>query len=294
MDGISNSRLFITVIFDVFTLDSMRKTAVRTIIAGLYFYLIEFLEANYLVIDFQVPTYIFYLLGYVLVMLLYFKVGSSYYRWYEGRKYWSYLGTHGKNLANKMNTILPKEDKENRKWFCKMITNHAYSLRGDLRGTDPLEDVYEIEPGFRESLKKTDDIPNHITSIMAAKLNTMYTTKQIAKYQYLNLNKYVNEIVEINEQCRGIREIPTPASYTQHLRIFLTMFTLCLPFGFIHDHDFIMTFVMMVIYGAYEGCIVVSEEIEQPFGTDKYDIPLDDICYSLKKHTHQLLQVEYK
>ena len=55
-----------------------------------------------------------------------------------------------------------------------------------------------------------------------------------------------------------------------------------------------MIFIMMVIYGAYEGCAVVTEEMEEPFGLDRYDIPLDDICYSLKKHTHQLLNVELK
>jgi putative membrane protein len=287
-------KLMYTVVFDVFSLASLRKTAVRTIIAGLYFYLIEYLEDQWIEIDFHIPQYIFYLLGYILVTLFYYKIGTSYYRWYDGRKYWSYLGTRGKNLSQQMNAVLDKEDHANRKWLAKMITNHAYSLKANLRGSDPLEEIYEIEPGFKENLKAVKDKPNYIVSLIADKLNMLCVTGVIKQYHFLSMNRYMNDLIEINEQCKGIRKVPSPSSYTFHLRTFLILFTICLPFGFIHDHNFVMTFVMMIIYGAYEGSLVVTEEMEEPFGLDKYDIPLDDICYSIKKHTHQLLGVELK
>src|SRR6187402_3424113 len=92
-------KLMYTVVFDVFSLASIRKTTIRTILAGMYFYALEFLEDNYIDISFHIPQYIFYLLGYILVTLFYYKIGTSYYRWYDGRKYWSYLGTRGKNLS---------------------------------------------------------------------------------------------------------------------------------------------------------------------------------------------------
>lgn len=288
------SKMMITVMFDVFTLASLRKTAIRTLIAGCYFFAVEFIEDNYIDIDFYIPTYIFYLLGYILVTLYYYKIGTSYYRWYDGRKYWSYLGTRGKNLAQQMNSILSKDDHASRKYFAKMITNHAYALKAHLRGTFSMDEIYEVEPGFKETLKKEKDRPNYIVSEIATKMNDMCIQGKIQPYQFLGMNRYMNDLVEIDEQCKGIRKVPSPSSYSTHLRVFLILFTLCLPFGFIHSHNFIMVFLMMIIYGAYEGCSLVTEEMEEPFGLDKYDIPLDDICYSLKKHTHQLLQVELK
>ena len=283
-----------TVTIDVFSLASLQKTAIRTIIAGLYFFALEYLEDNFIDINFYIPQYIFYLLGYILVTLFYYKIGTSYYRWYDGRKYWSYLGTRGKNLAQEMNAILEKDDHVSRKFFAKMITNHAYSLKADLRKADPYEEIYEIEPGFKDSLKEIKDKPNYIVSLIADKLNDLYKAGTVKQYHYLKLNRYMNDLVEIDEQCKGIRKVPSPSSYTFHLRVFLMLFTICLPFGFIHEHNFAMIFIMMIIYGAYEGCVVVTEEMEEPFGLDKYDIPLDDICYSIKKHTHQLLGVELK
>ncbi len=287
-------KLMYTVVFDVFSLASLRKTAIRTTLAGMYFYSLEYLEDNYIDINFHIPQYIFYLLGYILVTLFYYKIGTSYYRWYDGRKYWSYLGTRGKNLAQQLNSILEKDDHETRKWFAKMITNHAYSLKANLRGDAPLDEIYEVVPGFKEELKAVKDKPNYIVTLISDKVNEMCTSGKIKTYQFLGMNRYMNDLVEINEQCKGIKKVPSPSSYTFHLRTFLILFTICLPFGFVHDHNFMMTFIMMIIYGGYEGSLVVTEEMEEPFGLDKYDIPLDDICYSLKKHTHQLLNVELK
>ena len=271
-------KLMYTVVFDVFSLASLRKTAFRTSLAGIYFYTLEHIEENYLDINFHIPQYIFYLLGYILVTLFYYKIGTSYYRWYDGRKYWSYLGTRGKNLSQQMNSILDKDDHVTRKWFAKMITNHAYSLKANLRGDDPLAEIYEVTPGFKDELKAVKDKPNYIVTLISDKVNELCTSGKIKTYQFLGMNRYMNDLVEINEQCKGIKKVPSPASYTFHLRTFLLLFTICLPFGFVHDHNFMMTFIMMIIYGAYEGSLVVTEEMEEPFGLDKYDIPLDDIC----------------
>jgi len=287
-------KLTYMVVLDVFSLASLRKTAFRTLIAGVYFFAVEYLEDNYFEINFHIPTYIFYLLGYILVTLFYYKIGTSYYRWYDGRKYWSYLGTRGKNLAQQMNSVLDKDDHKNRKYFAKMITNHAYALKAHLRGTFSMDEIYDVEPGFKDALKAEKDRPNYIVSLIANKMNEMCTVGTIKPYQFLGMNRYMNDLVEIDEQCKGIRKVPSPSSYSTHLRTFLILFTICLPFGFIHQHNFMMVFILMIIYGAYEGCSVVTEEMEEPFGLDKYDIPLDDICYSLKKHVHQLLDVELK
>ncbi len=289
-----SAKLAYTIIFDVFSLASLQKTAIRTLLAGVYFFTLEYVEDNYININFYVPQYLFYILGYILVTLFYYKIGTSYYRWYDGRKYWSYLGTRGKNLAQQLNAILDKEDHTERKYFAKMITNHAYSLKAELRKSNPVEEIYEVEPGFKDSLKDIKDNPNYILSLIGVKLNQLYKSGKIKQYHFLSLNRYMNDLVEIDEQCKGIRKVPSPSSYMKHLRLFLILFTICLPFGFIHAHNFVMIFFMMIMYGAYEGCLVVTEEMEEPFGLDKYDIPLDDICYSIKKHTHQLLEVELK
>ncbi|MCU0428453.1 MAG: hypothetical protein MUF42_00650 [Cytophagaceae bacterium] len=280
------------VVFDVWSLKSIKKTTILTLLAGTYFYFIEYIESHYFLIDFYIPGYIFYLLGYVLVMLFYFKVNTAYYRWYDGRKYWSYLGTHGKNLAGKLNAVLPPDDHETRNFFAKMITNHAYALKANLRRTRSLEEIYEVYPGFKESLAEVKDIPTHLISQILNRITELYKQGIISDYLYLNMHKYVDEAIDIDEQCRGIRKVPSPSSYTFHLKTFLFLFTLTLPFGFVHDHNALIILVMMVIYGAYAGTSVVSEEIDEPFGTDKFDIPLEDICYSLKKHVHQLLKVE--
>ncbi|MCS6824304.1 MAG: hypothetical protein NZ529_08410 [Cytophagaceae bacterium] len=285
--------LFFKVAFDVFSLSSTRITARNTLIAGVYYISIEYLEKYHLTIEIHVPTYIFYLLGYVLVMLLYYTVNTAYYRWYEARKCWSYLGTHAKNFAIKLSAVLEPNDSENRNFFGSMIVNHVYALKADLRYTTVKKnEIIEVEPGLYEIVKNDQDPPNYIIGRIEARLNELLKQGKLATYQFVNLNKYISEAIELVGQCRGIRKVPSPRSYKFHLRTFLFLFAVILPFGFIHEHDWLMILVMIVIYGAYEGCIIISEEVDEPFGEDEYDIPMEDICYSIKKHVKQALRFE--
>ena len=70
-------KLMYMVVFDVFSLASLRKTAIRTLLAGSYFFALEYIEDNYIDINFRIPQYIFYLLGYILVTLFYYNAADA-------------------------------------------------------------------------------------------------------------------------------------------------------------------------------------------------------------------------
>ena len=44
-------------------------------------------------------------------------------------------------------------------------------------------------------------------------------------------------------------------------------------------------------YYFFAGCEVISQEIDDPFGNDKNDLPIDDICYSVKKAVKALVKL---
>ncbi len=48
----------------------------------------------------------------------------------------------------------------------------------------------------------------------------------------------------------------------------------------------------MIIFYALVGLEAIGEEIEDPFGQDENDLPIDAICRSLKKSVNAILKVQ--
>src|SRR5690606_10363782 len=73
------------------------------------------------------------LLGFVISMLLVFRTNTAYDRWWEGRKQWGELVNASRNLAIKINTLIPHEDIESRMFFKRSIPLYAKVLKLHLR-----------------------------------------------------------------------------------------------------------------------------------------------------------------
>jgi putative membrane protein len=46
---------------------------------------------------------------------------------------------------------------------------------------------------------------------------------------------------------------------------------------------------MLILY-ALAGLEIIAEEIENPFGTDPNDLPIDQICKNIRKHVGEILE----
>jgi predicted membrane chloride channel (bestrophin family) len=45
--------------------------------------------------------------------------------------------------------------------------------------------------------------------------------------------------------------------------------------------------VVLILY-AFASLELIAEEIENPFGTDANDLPIDSICINIKKHVNEI------
>jgi ion channel-forming bestrophin family protein len=96
-----------------------------TIVTGVYTWFLVFLEFEILHIDFRPAPAIFSLLGIVLGLMLVFRTNTAYERWWEGRRLLGTLVNNSRNFALKLDSFLPKADKESREFFAVMIPNKA-------------------------------------------------------------------------------------------------------------------------------------------------------------------------
>ncbi len=93
--------------------------------------------------------------------------------------------------------------------------------------------------------------------------------------------------------CERIHRTPLPFAYVVHLRRAMIIYCLTLPFALLGPSQIWVTpletfFLCYVFFGIEE----IGVEIEDPFGDDENDLPLEDICASILKNTQDLSTIQ--
>jgi len=285
--------IWFSIIFDFFKTRTLRKLSASVLVVGLYTFACDYAENEIFHIDFKPPSTIYSLLGIVLGLLLVFRTNTAYDRWWSGRILLSTLSSNGRNFAIKLNAILPKNDLANRLFFSKMIANHAFAMKENLRGGVNYDELTETDENLFPHLQSVYHVPNEIMALVSERITELYRQEKITDAQLLDLNKYTDVATEVVGSCERIRTSPVPFSYAIHLKKFIFFFTVILPFGFIHDLGYWSVVIIMLIFYALVGLEAIGEEIEDPFGQDENDLPIDGICKSIKNSVSALLRVEY-
>jgi putative membrane protein len=282
--------LWYAVIFDFYRTPTLRKILIYSLLAGLYTGVLDYLENYVLHVDFKPPTVVFTLMGTVLGLLMVFRTNTAYDRWWSGRILLSNLTNSNRNFAIKLNAYLSVDDKINRKFFAVMIANHAYAMKENLRSGVKWDELEEMESGYLERLQHAYHVPNEIITIINERIIEIYKAGKITDPQLLELNKHTDIATDVNGSCERIRTSPVPFSYNVHLKKFMIFFAAIMPFGFIHELDYWSVIIVMLVFYALAGLDAIGEEIEDPFGQDENDLPIDKICKTIKSSVKTVLR----
>lgn len=229
------------------------------------------------------------LLGFVISLLLVFRTNSAYDRWWEGRKQWGALVNNCRNASLKINAILPKNLKEDRMYFKKLIPAYVFTMKEHLR--DGVSET-QIKTNDLENLNlNSNHIPNSIASLIYDRIHLLYKQNYISGDQLITIDKEIKSFTDIIGACERIKNTPIPFSYNLFLKKFIFIYTLTLPFGLAHDFHYwtvpISTFTLY-IFGSLE---LLAEEIEDPFGRDSNDLPTDELSEKIKENVNDIIKV---
>lgn len=227
------------------------------------------------------------LLGFVIGLLLVFRTNSAYDRWWEGRKQWGTLVNVSRNFLIKLNAILPENDVENRKYFARNVANFSFALKEHLRkGVE----FNQLELSDEDTIKKWNHVPNAISTNVQKRVNSLHKDGLISGDQLINLDNEMRVFTDVLGACERIKKTPIPFSYNLFIKKFIFLYTTTLPFGMAYDFQYwtipIATSILY-IFGSLE---LLAEEIEDPFGNDSNDLPLDEISSTIKKNLYEIIE----
>ncbi|CAN5299736.1 bestrophin family ion channel [soil metagenome] len=282
--------------------DTVRKLLPILIAIGVYSFVIVYIFEFFGLSDnqhFKNLSLMHTLLSFVISMLLVFRTNTAYDRWWEGRKLWGALVNNSRNMALKMDQLLDPSHTESRQFFRTMIPNFAYALKNHLRQRSPEKEFTDSATFGIQDLHLSEHVPQQITMAIFGKINDLQRQGTLLPEHLLFLNPEIQSFMDICGACERIKNTPIPFSYSSFIKKFIFTYCATLPLGYVYTLHFLVVPLVVFVFYVLASLEVIAEEIENPFGTDDNDLPLDTICKGIHTtvtqsfdHTTRLAQAE--
>ena len=291
-----NPKEWFTFIFRIHKSDTLRKLFPLMVGIAVYCGIIVYLEREYF--ELPIDSYIknipmmHALLGGAISLLLVFRTNSAYDRWWEGRKQWGDLTNNSRNLALKLNAILPKEDAANRAFFRKIIPAYAFSLKNHLLSHKADWELFDrhVDSEIQRQINKDKHIPNQVAALIMNKIGTLQKQGLLSEMQLFILNEELRSFTNICGACERIKNTPIPYSYSVFIKKFVFGYVMTLPFGYMFSLGYLSIPITLFIFYVLASLEIIAEEIEDPFGGDTNDLRLEKMALNIHHNVDDILQ----
>lgn len=287
-----NPKDWLTFLFKFHKSDTLRQLFPLIILIGIYSGLVCFIEIEYFGINdksyIKNITIVHGILSFVISMLLVFRTNTAYDRWWEGRKLLGSLVNNSRNLAIKLSAILDNADVENRAYFKKVISAYAHALKNHLRQESTRVELFD-DAVLNKKINTEKHVPNQIALMLIKQVNRLHVQNLITKEQYLNLNLELLSFTDVCGACERIKNTPIPYSYSAFIKKFIFIFVLTLPLGYAFTLSYYIVPAVCFIFYVLASLELIAEEIEDPFGKDTNDLPMDKIATNIHKNVYDIL-----
>lgn len=228
------------------------------------------------------------LLGFAISILLVFRTNTAYDRWWEGRKLWGSLVNNSRNLAIKLNAILGANNKDDKSFFNRIIPIYAKALMHHLRAEKTRLMLDEIDhPELNIDTSK--HIPNQVAKIIFEKVYSLQKKGIITPDDTRLMSLELSSFTDVCGACERIKNTPIPYSYSAFIKKIVFFYVLSLPIGLSFSLSYYCIPIVALVFYVMVGLELVAEEIEDPFGADENDLPMEKICSNIQKHVNEIL-----
>jgi putative membrane protein len=281
-----NPKDWSTFIFHIHKSDTFRKLWPLMLAVAIFSGLVAFAELNFF--QLSKSSYVtnigmmHSLLGFVLSMLLVFRTNTAYDRWWEGRKLLGSLTNVSRNLALKVKAL--KLTEEDVRFFEYGIPKYAFALKEHLR-----ERMYFGKNSLLIEVEEGKHVPNQIAGSLINRLYELLEKGAISQEQFIVLSGDFNQFTDICGACERIKNTPIPYSYSAFIKKFIFIYVITLPIGWVFSLGYFVVPIVPFILYVLASLELIAEEIENPFGEDANDLPVDQICTNIEKHVEEIL-----
>lgn len=237
---------------------------------------------NYFGVDIHIPVNDVSLFAAALSLLMVLRTNSAYDRWWEGRKLWGALVNNCRNLAIKITAMADVNDEEMEK-AQKIITSFPFALKEHLRkGSNQAPSELLGAP----AAENVSHIPGYLSQEMFKLVRSWRESDQLKKWDHHLIDQHIVSFLDICGACERIRNTPLPLAHRALIPQLLMLYLVVVPLGL--EFTAMNVLINMAVAYFLLGLELAAEDIEEPFGHDCHDLPLDQISKNIKRSVDEI------
>ena len=237
-------------------------------------------------------------MGSALSFLVVFRTNSSYARWWEARCSWEAVISACRSHATSVASALRSEEATEQVFT--LLIAYIISFKSKLRDEQtlrkelgprmdwrlmrecnaaacpPLHALHKIQRIVRNNLPLDDDTTEGDESAINAAI-------------FMESAELIRILVSAVATCERIKSTPMTYGYVATLRSFLVIWLGTLPLILIAEYGWIAPPALSLISFLFFTVEQMAIEIEQPFGYDANDLPIEEYILDLESTIFQLL-----
>ena len=250
-----------------------------TIFYAVYVVLVTYIDKHHLKdYDLEVDKYMLVSVGSALGFLLVFRSNAAYERWWDGRKKWGMVINRTRDLARQSIGYIKDGDQVDS--MIRYIIAFAVTMKRHLRAERDLPELLKCGVLTQEQVdevKLAKHMPLKVLEKLTETIEAARCGGLLTDIQAMALDANLTDFEDQLGGCERILKTKMPFGYIVHLRAFLIVWLLALPFGLLKLLGWVTIPVAILVFFALVGIEMIGVEIENPFGHDFNDLPLDSI-----------------
>lgn len=229
-----------------------------------------------------------------LTLLLVFRTNTGHERFWESRKLWGGLVNTVRNLARDIWIVVKEQEPKDRvekEATLRLVAAFAVAMKLHLRAEPINSELASLMSEIQYlKLKDANHPPLQIAFWLGDYLQRQHDRNCLNIYQLTTLHNLVDELVNILGGCERILKTPLPLVYHIKLKQLVVIYCLVLPLDIVNDLVWwtgpVTAFVSFTLLSIEQ----IGSEIEEPFGHDTNDLPLDIICNTMLRNVEELIR----
>jgi len=215
----------------------------------------------------------------VLGLLLVFRTDTAYGHYWDGSGVISDIVDLSRSLARSIWVYVDTKDEaehQEKQNYTILVALFLAAVKQHLRGEkldDSLKQYLTAEQVTE--LEQAVNMPVRVTLWLSLYLQKVHQQGKISSQLFSQMNDLINQLTLGMGSCERILTTPLPRPYAIHLKHLLLIYFALLPFKLVGMFHLATPIAVALLAFALLGIEEVGREIENPFGYDDDDLPLD-------------------
>ncbi|WP_437921930.1 bestrophin family protein [Sphingobacterium sp. LRF_L2] len=270
-------------------LDFVKTIKFDLIAISIFSVLVGLLAKTHYLSALVIPLGLIAIVGTAISLLLAFRTGQAYDRWWEARIIWGAIVNDSRTLIRQLKEFLPEDQDDEVRLFMERQIIWNYALSESLRKL-PFSNKVEA---YLNAHQVTDfNVPNALLNLHGMQLKSLADRGLLTEFRQVQLDQTLTKLCDAMGKCERIKNTIFPVSYSTLIHFLIYLFTLLLPFGLDDNYAFIkavLTAAIPTIFIVIERTAILMQD---PFENGPLDTPMTNISQNIEVVLRQQLGLD--